>query len=100
MDYEIIKFKDGYSWLPLNYSEAIKIFKSNSNINMYAIFEDETESLVTSVGEILECLEMKVPVCIELGFTKEKPVKNWFHEADKLLKDGFWYVKISDVKFA
>jgi len=24
---------------------------------------------------------------------------SWFHKADKILKGGYWYAKISDIKF-
>lgn len=27
------------------------------------------------------------------------PNSPWFHQADKVLINGFWYVKISDIKF-
>lgn len=32
---------------------------------------------------------------------KKKPTQNssWFHQADKVLINGFWYAKISDIKF-
>tara|TARA_B100000768_G_scaffold174325_2_gene184492 strand:+ start:891 stop:1169 length:279 start_codon:yes stop_codon:yes gene_type:complete len=33
-----------------------------------------------------------------LTINKNKDETYWFHDAKKMLKDGYWYVKISDIK--
>tara|TARA_R110000868_G_scaffold9795_1_gene48204 strand:- start:7446 stop:7748 length:303 start_codon:yes stop_codon:yes gene_type:complete len=95
---KIIKFKDGFSWLVLTPEQALKSL-SNNCFSLYAIFDDETESLIESLDELAEAMEQGTPVGIELGFLEKTKAEPWFYKADKILKGGYWYAKISDIKF-
>tara|TARA_R110000803_G_scaffold106449_1_gene174520 strand:+ start:256 stop:561 length:306 start_codon:yes stop_codon:yes gene_type:complete len=96
---KVIKFKDGFSWLQLTPRQALKLYATNQ-FGMYAIFEqDESESLLESIEEVTECLEQGTPICLELGRIIKPKRESWFHKADKILSEGYWYAKISDIKF-
>ena len=74
--------------------------KMLDQFGMYAIFEnDESESLLESIEEVTECLEQDTPICLELGRIIKPKREPWFHKADKILSEGYWYAKISDIKF-
>lgn len=66
---------------------------------LYAVYDDDTEALLESMEEIDEALRLGVRICIEGGHL---PARNrsrtiWT-DTDKKLINGYWYVKISDLK--
>ena len=72
------------------------------NHPIYALHEDGTESLLESNEEIDEALILGLKIGMEVGYLpKPKSVfkDTWFKDADKILKDGYWYAKINDIKF-
>jgi hypothetical protein len=56
----------GYVWLDV--TEAAKIlFMSNAGIELFKVYNDETESCITEMEDLLETLEeYELPICIEL----------------------------------
>ena len=76
--------------------ETISALKAEA-FSLYAIFDDDSESLLESLDEIVEAFDMGVDVGIEIGHIKKPKVGTWFHKAEKILKDGHWYAKITDI---
>lgn len=58
--------KDGFVWLLLKYSDAKQIFLY-TNINVYCLFEDDSESLIESTSDFNKCNTYG----IEVGFLKD-----------------------------
>ena len=90
---KLITLKDGFNWYKLNEVQAYKCW-NESVFEIYAVFDDETESLLESLEEIKEAFEQNTAVCMAVGQAKPKP---WFHQAKKTLISGHWYVKVSDI---
>ena len=66
---------------------------------LYAIHEDDTESLLETVDEIEEAVKLGLRIGIEVGHLPKEEKPKWWSDADKKIIDGHWWVKISDVKF-
>jgi hypothetical protein len=66
---------------------------------LFAVHEDESDSMLESHDEIDEALKLGMRVCIEGGYLplKYRPKKTW-KDTDKQLINGYWYVKMSDIK--
>lgn len=86
--------RDDFVWLDV--TSEIKNGELPSK-ELYAVYDDDSESLLESTEEVNEALEIGVRICIEVGHIPKQNNK-WFHSADKILKDGYWYVKINDLK--
>lgn len=88
--------KDNFVWLDITESKNIEdIFASHENL--YAVYDDDSESLIESIDELMEAISIGVKICIEVGHLP-KPKTKWFLSADKILKNGYWYAKINDIK--
>jgi len=61
----------------------------------HALYDDGTESVVESDEEIDEAIKLGLDIGVEVGYL---PKKTWWDDADKKLIDGYWYVKINDLK--
>ncbi|MHA1288773.1 MAG: hypothetical protein ACTSPB_15370 [Candidatus Thorarchaeota archaeon] len=86
--------KDNFSWWIVT-DIAEKIWKSES-IPLYVIYDDDSESLIESEEELVEAINLNLSIGMELGFiTKPKP--SLWDKCERLLKNGHWYVKLSDV---
>lgn len=66
---------------------------------LYAIYEDDSDSLLESHEEIDEALKLGVRIAIGVGHMPRKQKRKWFYSADKELIDGYWYVKVADIEF-
>ena len=98
------KTKDNFVWLDItdrcNKGEKIieEIWISQE---LYAVFDDDSDTLLESMEEIEEALRLDLRICIEVGYlpeeTKQKP--RWWHKADKKIINGYFYVKYNDIKF-
>jgi hypothetical protein len=66
---------------------------------LYELCEDESDHLIEDVDTIPKLMNDGSRICIEVGHlpTKYKPKKLW-KGTDKIIKNGFWYVKMSDIK--
>lgn len=93
--------EDNFVWLDV--SEAMKHgHKMREEYwlahELYAVFDDGSDSLLESHEEIDEALKLNVRVCIEGGYLPKKyHPKNTWDGTDKILKDGYWYVKMADI---
>lgn len=85
--------KDNFSWWIVT-DKAEKIFKADS-IPLYVIYEDESESLIESIEELQEAINLNLPIGMELGYIKPKP--SLWEKCERVLRNGHWYVKLSDV---
>ena len=94
MDKRLYTTKDKFSWWIVT-DKADKIFESGS-IPLYVIYEDESESLIESIDELHEAINLNLPIAMELGFIKEERPSLW-DKCERVLKNGHWYVKRSDV---
>ena len=93
--------KDNFVWLDV--TEAMKQGQKTREEywlahELYAVYDDGSDSMLESHEEIDEALSLDVKICIEVGHL---PVENkqriiW-EDTDKKLIDGYWYVKISDL---
>jgi len=66
---------------------------------LYAIHDDDSESLLESHEEIDEAIKLGLRVAIEVGHMPRKQKRKWFYSADKELINGYWYVKVADIDF-
>jgi len=66
---------------------------------VYALHEDESESLLESAEELAEALKLGLRIVQEVGYMPRKQKRKWFYSADKELIDGYWYVKVADIEF-
>lgn len=88
----LILCNDGFVWMDVT-QEAKEIFSSGA-LELYVLYDDESESLVESVDEINEALELGLSIVIEGGLLKNSIP---FHEADKKLINGYWYVRMAEL---
>jgi len=93
----IIKTKDNFMWLDI--TDKLKTQSAIKELwqafDLYELTDEEHDFQLESVDEVTEALKHS-RVCIEIGYHKQD---EWFHNADKILKDGYWYAKINDIKF-
>jgi type I site-specific restriction-modification system R (restriction) subunit len=95
--------KDNFVWL--NVTETIQKNKKKvqeywSAHELYAVYDDDSESLIESHEEIDEALKLGVKICIEGGhLPTEYKTRTIWKDTNKELINGYWYVKISDLKF-
>ena len=90
--------KDGFVWLDV--TERMKYGKKKREEvwlahELFVVHDDDSESLIESHDEIDEALKLKLRIGIEVGLLpKPKPmaIQNW-HEVDKRIIDGHWWVK-------
>ena len=66
---------------------------------LYAIHDDDSESLLESHEEIDEAIKLGLRIGIEVGYMPRKQKRKWFYSAEKELIDGYWYVKVADIDF-
>ncbi|MHA1290929.1 MAG: hypothetical protein ACTSPB_26390 [Candidatus Thorarchaeota archaeon] len=69
------------------------------DMGVYALHEDESDTLLESEEELKEALKLGLRVVQEVGYMPRKQKRKWFFSADKQLIDGYWYVKIADLDF-
>jgi hypothetical protein len=86
----LIKFKDGFYWWDLT-NEAEDIYKS---IELYVLFDDESELLVESIEEIHEAIANNLRIAMKMGYVGERP--DLWTKCQRYLRKGHWYIKLSD----
>ncbi len=95
--------KDNFAWLDI--TEAMKQGQKKREEywlahELYAVYDDDSESLIESHEEIDEALKLGVKICIEGGhLPTEYKTRTIWKDTNKELINGYWYVKISDLKF-
>lgn len=94
MESRLYTTKDKFSWWIVT-DKAHMIFKTES-IPLYVIYEDDSESLIESIDELQEAINLNLPIAMELGYIKEERPSLW-DKCERVLKNGHWYVKLSDV---
>lgn len=60
---------DNFIWKPLNARQAVKIFKAEC-IELYAVNEDESETLIESVYDLLSAIQYGKIIALEVGRIK------------------------------
>ncbi len=86
------KFKDGLCWWLVT-EDAINVFNSNA-INLYALYDDDTTSLIDNVEQLGEAIRLKIDIGMRIGY---EPTPNLWSKCKRILNQGHWYVKLSDV---
>lgn len=87
--------KDNFVWNDI--TEECR-FGQIPNTSVFAVYDDETCSMLESDEEVAEAIRIGVRVCTEVGYLPKKTPIDWWHDADKIIKDGFIYVRWSDVR--
>ncbi len=85
--------KDNFSWWVVT-DIAEQVFLVDA-IELYALHDDESDSLLESIEEIEEAKELGLKIAMELGYIKAKP--SLWSRCERILRNGHWYVKLSDV---
>tara|TARA_R110002167_G_scaffold79098_2_gene218562 strand:+ start:1285 stop:1563 length:279 start_codon:yes stop_codon:yes gene_type:complete len=87
----LIITKDRFVYLDVS-NKAMKLF---GNIELYAYLSGEdAEWAIGSIDELEEALSMNLPIVIEGGhLPKHRP----FSKVDKLINNGYVYVKYADL---
>ena len=66
-----------------------------NNFRLFVLYDDNTYQEVEFVEEVIEAISLNLKVLIYVGKQKKE---NWFHQAKKILNNGYWYVRVSDLK--
>jgi hypothetical protein len=114
METKVIVTDDKFIWLDITdvlsahqkRESKESVYSSWMTHTLYVLYDDGTEETIESVDEIDEAIKLKLRVAIEVGYLPKYNGTNkgvfkdtWFHKADKILKNGYWYAKINDIKF-
>ncbi len=86
------KFKDGLCWWLVT-EDATNVFNSNA-IDLYALYDDDTISLIDNVEQLGEAIRLKIDIGMRIGY---EPTPNLWSKCKGILNQGHWYVKLSDV---
>jgi len=90
--------KDKFVWL-----DVTKRIKKSPMLwvenELYAVHDDDSDSLLESVEEVIEAINLGLRICMEGGYLPSKytPQKDWWGKAKKVVKDGYVYVRWTDV---
>jgi hypothetical protein len=92
----IVKTRDNFMWFDITAKLKTKsaIKELWQAFELYELTDEGTDHLLESIADVTQALKYS-RICIGLGFHKQD---EWFHNADKILKDGYWYAKINDIK--
>lgn len=96
------KTKDNFVWLDITdrYNKKGRAIEELWKIQeLYAVFDDDSDTLLESVEELEEALRLNLRICIEVGYLPKERKKSWWHKADKKIINGYFYVKYNDIKF-
>lgn len=66
-----------------------------SNFRLFVLYDDNTYEQVEFVEEVVEAIALDLKIIIYVGNERKQ---SWFHQAKKILKNGYWYVRIADLK--
>ncbi len=91
---------DNFVWLDITHRCKDNTFISLvwSLFDLYAVHSDDSESLLEDMATLQREREDGSRICIEVGHIG-RPNQHWFNDADKKLIDGYWYVKVNDIRF-
>ena len=91
---------DNFVWLDITHrcKDNTFICLVWSLFDLYAVRSDDSESLLEDMATLQREREDGSRICIEVGHVG-RPNQHWFKEADKKLIDGYWYVKVNDIRF-
>tara|TARA_S200002703_G_scaffold159022_1_gene171064 strand:+ start:1862 stop:2173 length:312 start_codon:yes stop_codon:yes gene_type:complete len=93
--------KDHFVWLDV--TKKCRSFISTSELNqtheLYAVSDDDVDFLIEDVNMVPRLIKNGNRICIEVGHLPNKyhPRKTWDGTSKKLI-DGYWYVKLADIK--
>lgn len=86
------KFKNGLCWWLVT-EDAVNVFNSNA-IDLYALYDDDTTSLIDNIEQLGEAIRLKIDIGMRIGY---EPTPNLWSKCKRILNQGHWYVKLSDV---
>ncbi len=96
------KTKDNFVWLDITdrCNKRVGVIEELwQTQELYAVFDDDSDTLLESVEELEEALRLELRICIEVGYLPEERKESWWHKADKKIINGYFYVKYNDIKF-
>jgi hypothetical protein len=73
----------------------VSIQEIMNNFTLFILYDDNTYQEVEFVDEVVEAISLDLKIIIYVGKQKKQ---NWFHQAKKILNNGYWYVRIADLK--
>ena len=73
----------------------VSIQEIMNNFTLFILYDDNTHQEVEFVDEVVEAISLDLKIIIYVGKQKKQ---NWFHQAKKILNNGYWYVRIADLK--
>tara|TARA_R100001244_G_scaffold101776_2_gene75881 strand:+ start:357 stop:647 length:291 start_codon:yes stop_codon:yes gene_type:complete len=89
--------KNNFAWLDVT-KQCKRTLRQKELWNtheLYAVNGDE-DNLIEKIEDISKCLISEVKICIPVGRLPKKNIGS-FTDTEKVLIDGFWYVKMSDI---
>jgi hypothetical protein len=96
--------KDKFVWLDvtdqMKYGNKMRETLWNAH-ELFVIYDDDSDSVVESHDEIDEALRLGLKIGIEVGHLPKSVSSktHWWSKADKKIIEGFWWVKLADIKF-
>jgi hypothetical protein len=88
----LIKMKDSFCWWDVT-DRAESIYKAGV-VELYVLYDDDSESLIENEEQLYEAKALNLRIVMELGYIHKKP--DLWTRCKRILKDGHWYVKLSD----
>lgn len=65
-------------------------------IDLYVYYDDDSQSMVDTIYDLRRAIEQHQRIVIEGGFIPKQRTLN-FSDTDKILVDGYWYGKYSQI---
>jgi hypothetical protein len=62
-----VTFKDGFKWKVLDADAAISLF-SEGGAELFALYADESESLITNAADLMFYVNTNHKIAIEIGY--------------------------------
>lgn len=91
--------KDNFTWLDVTgRCDDTSIAEALLSIhNLYALFDDESESLIESMVELKYTLKLGLKVVIPVGFLPRKNLPYSIKDSKTVVKDGYLYARVKDL---
>lgn len=86
----LIQVNDGFYWWDLT-DKAEELY---TTLELYVLFDDDSESLIESMEEIKEAKANNLRIAMEVGYVGVRP--DLWTKCQRYLRKGHWYIKLSD----
>ena len=92
--------KDNFVWLDVTKKckSSLSTLELWAAHELYEVEENGTDHLIEEADSIPSIIKYGSRICIEVGHLPKSYVpKDSWKDTDKILKDGYWYVKMTDL---